>query len=81
MKNSKMSKENLEWLLDQPAEMQYQLFQNFVDIAKIHYNQLVEEEVKSKEGEKYENCQFSTHDRSSGIWYFSFNRLVAGISP
>jgi putative transposase len=54
MKNSKMSKENLEWLLGQPIEMQYQLFQNFVDIAKIHYNQLVEEEVKSKAGEKYE---------------------------
>lgn len=49
-----MSKENLEWLLDQPVEMQYQLFQNFVDIAKIHYNQLVEEEVNSKAGEKYE---------------------------
>jgi hypothetical protein len=55
MKNSKMSKENLEWLLDQPIVMQYQLFQNFVDIAKIHYNQLVEEEVKSKAGEKYEH--------------------------
>jgi hypothetical protein len=55
MKNSKMSKENLEWLLVQPIVMQYQLFQNFVDIAKIHYNQLVEEEVKSKAGEKYEH--------------------------
>ena len=38
MKDSKMSKENLDWLLAQPVEIQYQLFQNFVDLAKLHYN-------------------------------------------
>jgi putative transposase len=54
MKNSKMGKENLEWLLGQPLEMQYQLFQNFVDVAKLHYNQLMEEELRMKSGEKYE---------------------------
>ena len=54
MKNSKMEKENLEWLLKQPAEKQYQLFQNFVDVAKLHYNQLMEEEQRIKTGEKYE---------------------------
>ena len=54
MKNSKMGKENLEWLLGQPLEMQYQLFQNFVDVAKLHYNQLMEEESRMKSGEKYE---------------------------
>jgi len=54
MKNSEMHKENLEWLLKQPAERQYQLFQNFVDVAKLHYNQLMEEELRLKTGEKYE---------------------------
>ena len=54
MQNSKMNKENLEWLLNQPAEKQYQLFQNFVDVAKLHYNQLMEEELRLKTGEKYE---------------------------
>ena len=54
MKNSKMGKENLEWLQGQPLEMQYQLFQNFVDVAKLHYNQLMEEELRMKSGEKYE---------------------------
>lgn len=54
MKNSKMGGENLEWLLSQPIEMQYQLFQNFVDVAKLHYNQLMEEEMRTKAGEKYE---------------------------
>ncbi len=54
MKNSEMSKENLEWLLNQPAERQYELFRNFVDVAKLHYNQLMEEELRIKTGEKYE---------------------------
>jgi len=54
MKNSEISKENLQWYLDQPIEMQYQLFQNFVDVAKLHYNQLMETEQKMKTGEKYE---------------------------
>lgn len=54
MKNSKMQKENLEWLISQPVDIQYQLFQNFVDIAKLHYQQLVEEETRKKAGEKYE---------------------------
>jgi putative transposase len=54
MKNSKMQNKNLEWMLSQPIEMQYQLFQNFVDVAKLHYNQLMEEELRLKAGEKYE---------------------------
>jgi transposase-like protein len=54
MQNSKMNKENLEWLLKQPVEKQYELFQNFVDVAKMHYNQLMEEERRLKTGEKYE---------------------------
>lgn len=54
MKNSEMNKENLEWLLKQPAEKQYQIFQNFVDVAKMHYNQLMEEELRLKTGQKYE---------------------------
>ena len=54
MKNSEMEKENLEWLLNQPAERQYELFRNFVDVAKLHYNQLMEEELRLKTGEKYE---------------------------
>lgn len=54
MKNSEIKKENLEWLVSQPIEMQYELFKNFVDIAKLHYNNLVSQELKAKAGEKYE---------------------------
>lgn len=54
MKNSKIKKENLEWLIKQPVKMQHELFKNFVELAKMHYNQLVEEELKEKAGKKYE---------------------------
>jgi transposase-like protein len=54
MKNSKIKKENLQWLIKQPVKMQQELFKNFVELAKMHYNQLVEEELKEKAGKKYE---------------------------
>jgi len=54
MKDSKIKKENLQWLIKQPVKMQYELFKNFVELAKMHYNQLVEEELKEKAGKKYE---------------------------
>lgn len=54
MKNSKISKENLEWYLSQPTEVQLGLFENFVEMARLHYNQLKEKETFEKAGEKYE---------------------------
>ena len=54
MKNNEIKRENLQWLINQPVEMQYELFKNFVELAKMHYNQLVEEEIKEKAGEKYQ---------------------------
>jgi len=54
MKNSKISKENLEWYLNQPTEVQLGMFENFVEMAKIHYNHLVEKETLEKAGKKYE---------------------------
>lgn len=54
MKNSEIGKENLSWYLNQLLNIQYQLFQNFVELAKLHYNELMEEETNLKAGEKYE---------------------------
>lgn len=53
MQDSKIEKKNLEWLLEQPQDIQYEMFKNFVDIARLHYNQLLEEELREKAGEKY----------------------------
>ena len=47
--------ENLEWLVNQPLEMQYELFQNFIDLAKTHYNQFVKEEAQQIAGSKHDH--------------------------
>ena len=63
MQDSKNEKKNLEWLLDQPQDIQFELYKNFIEIAKLHYNQLIEEEMREKAGEKY--SRESTHSRWS----------------
>jgi hypothetical protein len=54
MEDTKICKENLQWLLEQPVDIQYELFRNHVNLAKMHYNQLVEEETQEKAGKKNE---------------------------
>jgi putative transposase len=48
-----ITNENLQWYLNQPVEVQLELFKHFVDVSKILANQLFEDEVISKAGEKY----------------------------
>ena len=50
---TEITNENLQWYINQPVEIQLELFKHFVDVAKILSNQLFEDEVKSKAGEKY----------------------------
>jgi len=33
--------------------MQYELFKNYIEIAKLHYNQMIKEEDEKKSGTKY----------------------------
>jgi putative transposase len=54
MKDNKNEQKNLEWLISQPIEMQYEMFRSFVEMAKLHYNQLKKEEIEAKAGRKYE---------------------------
>lgn len=57
MQDSKINKENLEWLMSQSNDTQFELFKNFIEIAKLHYNHLLEEEVREKAGEKYNRSE------------------------
>jgi len=50
---TEITNENLQWYVNQPVEIQLELFKHFVEVAKILANQLFEDEVKSKAGEKY----------------------------
>jgi len=47
-------KQNLDWYKNQSLETQLSLFGNFLEIAKILANQLMEEEVKEKAGIRYD---------------------------
>lgn len=44
---------NLEWLLDQPVEIQFELFRHHIELSKLLINQLLQDEVVQKAGEKY----------------------------
>ncbi|QKJ98630.1 MAG: hypothetical protein HND40_03165 [Ignavibacteriota bacterium] len=54
MKIKENLKQNLDWYKNQSLETQLSLFGNFLEIAKILANQLMEEEVKEKAGIRYD---------------------------
>jgi len=54
MKDNQTKVKNLQWYMEQSLETQLSLFGNFLEVAKILANQMIEDEVKSKAGERYE---------------------------
>jgi transposase-like protein len=54
MKNKENAAQNLDWYKNQSLETQISLFSNFIEIAKILANQMLEEEVKEKAGLRYD---------------------------
>ncbi len=53
MQDTEITKENLQWYIEQPIEMQMELFKHYVNMAKILANQFFEDEVRTKSGKKY----------------------------
>ncbi len=53
MKNKEINK-NLKWYLEQTEEIQISLFEHYVEMMKIIAEQLMEDGVKKKTGERYE---------------------------
>lgn len=54
MKNKENLQQNLDWYQNQSLETQLSLFSNFLEVAKILANQMLEDEVKEKAGERYD---------------------------
>lgn len=48
MKNKEKAVKNLEWYQNQSLETQISLFSNFLEVAKLLANQMMEDEVKEK---------------------------------
>lgn len=53
MDNTKISKETLEWYLNQAESRKYELLTKVTEINKLIINQLLNDEVEEKAGEKY----------------------------
>ena len=53
MKNKDKVTQNLDWYQKQSLETQISLFGNFLEVAKLLANQILEDEVKEKAGERY----------------------------
>lgn len=54
MKNNENAAQNLEWYKNQSLETQISLFGNFLEVARLLANQMLEDEVKEKAGLRYE---------------------------
>lgn len=54
MKNKENAAQNLDWYKNQSLETQISLFGNFLEVAKLLANQMLEDEVKEKAGQKYD---------------------------
>jgi putative transposase len=54
MKNKENAAQNLEWYQNQSLETQISLFGNFLEVAKLLANQMLEDEVKEKAGLRYD---------------------------
>ncbi len=54
MKNKENAAQNLQWYQNQSLETQISLFGNFLEVAKLLANQMLEDEVKEKAGLRYE---------------------------
>jgi len=48
MKDKEKAQQNLDWYQNQSLETQISLFGNFLELAKLLANQMLEDEVKAK---------------------------------
>lgn len=61
----KMQHKNLQWYQNQSLETQISLFGNFLEVAKLLANQILEDEVKEKAGLRYDREKPSSGRYSS----------------
>lgn len=52
-KDSIITREKLDWLLEQPSDIKLELINNHLDVIKIVVNSLMEQEVENKAGSRY----------------------------
>jgi len=66
-KVSKIKKENLQWVIEQPIDVQLSLLNHHLDLCKLLINYILEQNVLSFTGERYKN------DPGRRYWRWGFN--------
>ncbi len=66
MKNKEITSKNLNWFLEQPVTMQLELFKHYTEIAKLIANQIFEDEVHQKAGQRYQRER--TEEQNYSRW-------------
>lgn len=63
-KINKITREKLDWLFSQKIDMKFELLKNYIELARIMINEILEIEVKTLTGEKY------THNKPNDGKYY-----------
>ena len=66
MKNNELTSKNLNWFIEQPIEIQLELFKHYTEIAKLIANQVFEDEVEQKAGQRYQRGR--TEEQKYSRW-------------
>lgn len=67
MKNKEKVTQNLDWYLNQSQETKISLFCNYLEVAKLLANQIIDDEVKTKAGERYDREKLQSFCYNSGL--------------
>ncbi|MGH9858103.1 MAG: IS256 family transposase, partial [Acidobacteriota bacterium] len=69
IKDSKVNREKVDWLLEQPVDVQVSIMQQHLDICKLVLNSLLRTNVESLAGVRY--CRTKPHDGRYSRWGYN----------
>ena len=55
-KTTKVQRENIEWFFEQPIDIKFEMVMNHFEMSRIMINQIFEEIIREKTGERYEHA-------------------------
>ena len=55
-KSTQVNRENLNWYYEQPTDIRLELLKNYLELSRLMVNQMLEDNVRSLTGERYEHA-------------------------
>ena len=59
-KTTKVQRENIEWFFEQPIDIKFEMVMNHFEMSRIMINQIFEEIIREKTGERYEHALYGS---------------------